>query len=237
MKKKILVIDDDLELAGLASTWLLKAGYEPLIAEDGMVGLRRVYSSRPDLVLLDINMPQMDGWEVCRRIRDMSDIPVIMVTVNRQKSDILKGFGCGADDYVTKPFDFPELIARVDAALRRASIVWQQGKPSTFQCGDLEVNWSSHQVYVRGEPVRLSPTEFKLLSYLINNRGWVVTHEELLRNAWGPQYIGDKSFVKIYIRYLRHKIEKDPSKPELILTEWGVGYRFSMLVDSDSRGD
>ncbi len=167
----------------------------------------------------------------------MSDIPVIMVTFNRQKSDLLKGFGCGADDYVTKPFDFPELIARVDAALRRSGANRQQDKPSTFQCGGLEVDWNSHQVYVRGEPVRLSPTEFKLLACLINNSGWVVTHEELLRKAWGPHYIGDRSFVKLYIRYLRQKIEKVPSKPELILTEWGVGYRFSMQVDSGFRGN
>ncbi len=232
-----MLIDDDAELAELAEAWLRKAGYESLIAEDGVVGLRRVYSSRPDLVLLDINMPQMDGWEVCRRIRDMCDIPVIMVTVNRQKSDLLKGFGCGADDYITKPFDFPELIARVDAALRRSGSNQPSDKPGTFQCGDLELDWRSHQVYVRGEQVRLSPTEFKLLSCLINNRGWVVTHEELLRKAWGPHYIGDKSFVKLYIRYLRQKIEKEPSKPELILTEQGVGYRFSTQVDSGSRGD
>ena len=231
MKEKILVIDDDAELLGLTYTWLRNAGYEPLTAEDGTIGLRRVYSSRPNLVLLDINMPNLDGWEVCRRIRDMSDIPVIMITVNRHKADLLKGFSLGADDYITKPFDFPELIARVDAILRRSGTAAKQDKPSTFHHGEMDVDWRSHQVYIRGKPVKLSPTEFRLLSCLINNQGWVASHEELLRKTWGPNYIGDKSFVKLYIRYLRQKIEKEPSKPELILTERGVGYRFAAKWD------
>ncbi len=227
MKETILVIDDDVEFLGLTQTWLRNAGYESLTAEDGATGLRRVYSNRPNLVLLDVNIPQLDGWEVCRRVRDMSDIPVIMVTVNSQKVDLLKGFGLGADDYVTKPFDFPELIARVEAVLRRSSAAGQEDKPSAFHCGELDVDWRSHQVYIRGEKVSLSPTEFRLLSTLIENRGWIVTHEQLLRKAWGPNYIGDRSFVKLYIRYLRQKIEKNPSKPDFILTERGVGYRFS----------
>ncbi len=222
-----MVIDDDVEFLGLTQTWLQNAGYESFTAEDGATGLRRVYSIRPNLVLLDVNMPQLDGWEVCRRVRDMSDIPVIMLTVNSQRVDILKGFSLGADDYITKPLDFPELIARVEAVLRRSSAAGQEDKPSTFHCGEMDVDWRSHQVYIRGEKVSLSPTEFRLLSTLIKNRGWIVTHEQLLRKAWGPNYIGDKSFVKLYIRYLRLKLERNPSKPEFILTERGVGYRFS----------
>jgi len=227
MREKILVIDDDAELLGLTQVWLQNAGYEAVTAEDGAAGLRRVYSSRPDLVLLDVSMPQLDGWEVCRRIRDMSDIPVIMVTINGQKADRLRGFSLGADDYITKPFDFPEMIARVGAVLQRSGAARQQGRKSTFHYGELEIDWRSHQVYVRGERVKLSPTEFKLLSCLIENRGWVVTHEELLRKAWGPNYIGDRSFVKLYVRYLRRKIEEEPNKPQLILTERGIGYRFA----------
>ncbi len=227
MKEKVLVVDDDVELLGLVKMWLQNTGYDAVTAEDGAAGMRRVYSSRPDLVLLDINMPQMDGWELCRRIRDMSDIPVIIVTINGQKTDRLRGFSVGADDYVTKPFDFPELMARVGAVLRRANTSRQEGKLGTFQHGPLEVDWRSHQVYIKGQPVKLSPTEFRLLSCLVNNRGWVVTHEELLRKAWGPHYIGDKSFVKLYIRYLRQKIEEEPGNPRLILTERGIGYRFS----------
>ena len=228
MKEKVLVIDDDVEFLSLTQTWLMNAGYEALTAEDGITGLRRIYSSRPNLVLLDANMPKMDGWEVCRRIRDMSELPVIMVTVNGQASDLLRGFDLGIDDYVTKPVDFAELIARVRAVLRRADVAMQEDGPSTFNNDELEVDWRSHQVYVRGERVKLSPTEFKVLSCLIKNRGWIVTHEQLLQKAWGPNYIGDKSFVKLYIRYLRQKIEKDPRDPQLILTERGVGYRFAV---------
>ena len=228
MREKILVVDDDVEFLELAQMWLENAGYEVLTAEDGVSGLRRLYSGRPNLVLLDANMPRLDGWEVCRRIRDMSDIPVIMVTVNGQKDDLLRGFGLGADDYITKPVDFPELVARVRAVLRRFDSAAQDEGPSTFRQGDLEVDWRSHQVYVRGEPVKLSPTEFKLLACLIKNRGWIVTHEQLLQKAWGPNYVGDKSFVKLYIRYLRQKLEEDPHNPQLILTERGVGYRFAV---------
>jgi two-component system KDP operon response regulator KdpE len=159
----------------------------------------------------------------------MSDIPVIIMTINGQKADRLKGFNLGADDYITKPFDFPEMIARVAAVLRRTGSAKQQDKKGTFRYGDMELDWRSHQLYVRGEQVKLSPTEFKLLACLIENRGWVVTHEELLRKAWGPNYIGDRSFVKLYVRYLRRKIEAEPNSPQYILTERGIGYRFATL--------
>ena len=227
MNETILLIDDDIEFRSLTETWLRNAGYDAITADDGALGLRRVYSSRPDLVLLDVNMPQLDGWEVCRQIRSMSDIPVIMVTVNGQTADLLRGFGLGADDYITKPLDFPELIARIDAILRRCSNTNLKKKPDTFRYEELEVDWKSHQVYINGKRINLSPTEFRLLTCLIENRGWVVPHEELLRKVWGPHYIGDKSFVKLYIRYLRQKIELDPSSPKLILTERGIGYRFA----------
>jgi two-component system KDP operon response regulator KdpE len=228
MREKILLVDDDVEFAGIARMWLQKAGYEVLTAEDGKAGLRRVFSSRPNLVLLDANMPEMDGFEVCHRIRVMSDIPVIMVTVNGRTSDLLRGFDLGADDYMTKPVDFSELVARVAAILRRCDIEMQEEASESFHNGEVEIDWRSHQVFVRGKPVKLSPTEFNLLSCLIKNRGWIVTHEQLLQKVWGPHYVGDKSFVKLYIRYLRQKIEEDPHTPQLILTERGVGYRFAI---------
>lgn len=227
MKEKILIVEDDPEFLNLTQTWLQNAGYEVLTAEDGAAGMRRVYSGRPNLVLLDANMPKMDGWEACRRIRDMSDIPVIMVTVNDQKDYRLRGFNNGADDYITKPVDFPELVARVQAILRRSGASAHEDVPDTFDNGEIEVDWRSRQVWVRGKRVKLSPTEFKILACLIKNRGWIVTHEQLLEKAWGPNYIGDKSFVKLYIRYLRQKIEEDPHKPKTILTERGVGYYFA----------
>lgn len=226
LREKVLVVDDSTEFAGLVGKWLQKAGYETMTAGDGVTALQQVFSSRPDLVLLDVNMPELNGWQVCRQIRVMSEIPVIMLTVNKQSADILKGFNEGADDYVTKPCDFPELIARVTAVLRRSADK-QRSRPSVFRYGHLEVNWKSHQVFVNGRAVKLSPTEFRLLACLIKNRSWVVTHDELLKSAWGSNYIGDKSYVKLYIRYLREKIEKEPNQPELILTERGIGYRFA----------
>ena len=229
-RQNILIIDDDAALLGQVNSWMQNAGYEVITAESGMVGLRKLFTSRPDLVLLDTSLPEIDGWEVCRRIRDMSDIPIIMLTSNSRKSDILKGFSLGADDLMIKPPDFPELIARIGAILRRATTVSREDKPSVFRHPEMEVDWRSHQVYIRGQQVKLSPTEFKLLTCLIENRGWLVTHEELLRKVWGPDYISDKSFVKLYVRYLRQKIERDPSHPQLILTERGIGYRFSTQV-------
>jgi len=228
MKEKILVIDDDIEFLELTRTWLQNAEYEVMVAEDGIQGLRNLYINRPNLVLLDANMPKMDGWEVCRRIRDMCDIPVLMVTVNGQKADLLRGFGLGADDFIVKPVHFPEVIARVRAALRRVNLTEEDNGPSSFHNDEIKIDWKSHQVYIRGELVKLSPTEFKLLSCLIRNRGWIVTHTQLLEKAWGPNYVGDKSFVKLYIRYLRKKIEEDPGRPKYIMTERGVGYRFAV---------
>jgi len=227
VKDRILIIDDDTDLLGLTETWLRQAGYEPFMARDGMEGIQKVYSTRPGLVLLDVNMPRMNGWEVCRRIRELCDIPVIMVTVNGQKADMLRGFELGVDDYVTKPFHFPELMARVGAVMQRYRSVQVREENDTYHSEDLEIDWPSRQIRVRGSQVSLTPTEFRLLSCLLENRGWVVTHEQLLRKVWGSNYFGDKSYVKLYIRYLRQKIESDPGNPRWILTERGVGYRYA----------
>ncbi len=235
VRGKILQIDDDTEFSKLTKIWLQNAGYEVTSAEDGAEGLRRVYSSRPNLVLLDGLIPKMDGWEVCRRIREMCDIPVVMVTVRGQKDDRLKGFFLGADDYVTKPVDFPELIARIQAVLKRAAHDAHDNEPSSFRDGEIEVEWRSHQVWVRGKQVKLSPLEFRILACLIKNRGWIVTHEQILEKAWGPNYIGDKSFVKLYVRYLRKKIEVDPRNPKLIMTERGVGYYFAIRNEESDK--
>jgi len=227
MNERVLFIDDDPELVDLAQTWLRNAGFDACAAKDGNEGLQQLYCYRPDLVLLDIAMPRMDGWEVCRRIREMCEIPVIMVSVNGQKSDLVKAFNLGVDDYITKPIHFPELVARVQAVLRRHSTNAKQDEKAVFHNEEIDLEWRSRQVWVRGQRVTLSPTEFRLLSCLIENRGWVVTHEELLRKVWGPNYLGDRSYVKLYVRYLREKIEAEPSKPKWILTERGVGYRFA----------
>lgn len=228
MKEKILMIDDDQELLGLTETWLQNAGYDTFTAKDGIEGMQRIYSCRPSLVLLDIHMPRMDGWEACHRIREMCDTPIIMVSVNGQGADVLRAFSLGVDDYVTKPFNFHELVARVQAVLRRVGSATDQDDTSnTFHNEEIDIDWRSRQMWVRGQQVALSPTEFRLLSCLVENRGWIVTHEDLLRKVWGPNYFGDKSYVKLYVRYLRQKIETKPSTPRWILTERGVGYRFS----------
>ena len=237
MKEKVLIVEDNSEYMDLTQTWLQNSGYEVLTAEDGIEGMRKIFSSRPDLVLLDAKLPKMDGWEVCRRIREITDIPVIMLTACGQKTDRLKGFASGADDYLTKPIDFDELTARIRAILHRSQPANHEEKPSTFSHGEIEIDWGSHQVWVRGNRVKLSPIEYKVLSCLVKNRGWIVTHEQLLEKAWGPNYFGDKSLVKLYIRYLRQKIEKSPHNPEIILTERGTGYLFAMQNDLRSPGE
>ena len=229
---RILLIDNDPAFSGRMLARLQSAGYEVITAENGSQGLKKLFSARPTLVLLNVTLPEMDGWEVCRRIRDMTDIPVILLADTDRKLDVVKGFNLGADDFVSRPSDFPELLARIGAVLKRAVPHPQDGSPEVISHSDVEVHLRSHQVFVRGSPIKLSPTEYKLLSCLMENCGWLVTHDELLRKVWGPDYISDRSFIKLYIRYLRQKIEKDPAHPQLILNERGVGYRFSSDVES-----
>jgi two-component system, OmpR family, KDP operon response regulator KdpE len=230
LKERILAIDDDIGFLTQTHRWLQKSGYEVVTSKSGASSLRRLFTDRPDLVLLDTNLSEINSWEVCRIIREMSNTPIIMLTANSQKADILKGFSLGADDFVNKPPDFPELIARVRAVLRRYKANRPEEKLTVFHHPEIEVDWRIHQVLVRGQSIKLSPTEFKLLTCLIENRGWLVTHEELLRKVWGPDYVDEKGFVKLYVRYLRQKIEKNPGRPQLILTERGIGYRFATEV-------
>ena len=229
-KEKVLVIGDDTAFISQAQTWLQSSGYLMFMASNGPAGLRALFSSRPDILLLDINLPDMDGLEVCRRTRELSDVPIILVAPSRRHSDVLKGFELGADDFINKPIDFTELIARIRAVLRRYRPNKQEESPVILQYAEIEIDWRSHQVAVRGQPIKLSPIEYKLLACLVENRGWLVTHKELLRKVWGTEYTNDKNLVKLYIRYLRQKIEKDPGQPQLILTERGVGYRFATPV-------
>jgi len=226
MQTKVLVIDDDEEIAHLVGRWLQRKGYEAITAKDGPEGLRLFYKERPDLVILDVMMPEMDGWDVCRRVREVSDVPVIMLTAKAEPTDKITGFDLGADDYVTKPFEFPELLARVGATLRRVEGVRDRG-PLVFESGDLVVDFRNREVFLAGRNVRLSPKEYSILSMLLQNSGRVVTHEQILSHVWGPEYVGATGYVKLYIRYLREKLEKDPSHPKLIVTERGVGYRFA----------
>lgn len=225
MTETILIIDDDKTLIDLLGQALGKAGYEIVSATNGIDGLQVLYKHRVDLVILDVMMPRMDGWETCSRIRDLSDVPVIMLTAKDEEADALKGFQCGVDDYVTKPFSFAELTARVKAVLQRARRTPADKQRKVYVFDELVVDADNSQVIVRGKPVSLTPTEFQLLLTLAENAGRILSHEQLLSQVWGPEYVGEPGYVKRYIWYLRQKIEEDPSAPEYIITERGFGYK------------
>lgn len=231
MQKKILVIDDDPSLVALLYHSLTEQGYEVYKAYDGQEGLRQIYSHQPDLIILDIIMPNLDGWQVCRRTREMSDVPIIMLTTKGKEEDIVRGLDSGADDYLSKPFSVTELLARVRAVLRRAALPPPTEEPVAYNDEYLTVNLAERRVIVRGEPVKLTPTEFRLLAQLVENAGRSLTYSQLLEKVWGWEYRDDIDYVRIYIWHLRQRIEKDPSQPQYILTDYGVGYRFERKHD------
>ncbi len=219
---KVLLVDDDTTLLELLAGHLRTAGYDPLTAHDGAVGLRRAAESQPDLVVLDIMMPGMDGWEVCERLRAVSSVPVILLTAKSEEADKLRGFRLRIDDYVTKPFSFAELTARVGAVLARAT---RPPSPSVLTSGDLAVDFDLRRVTVGGRPVDLTPTEYRLLEVLARNAGRPVPNEQLIGEVWGPTYSGEIGHVKHFIWALRKKLEGDPGDPKHVLTERGFGYR------------
>lgn len=225
MTDRILVIDDDLTLLDLLKQSLEKAGYKVLTATNGIDGLQMVYKGKADLVVLDVMMPRMDGWETCNRIREISDVPIIMLTAKDKEADALKGFQCGVDDYVTKPFSFSELTARVKAVLLRTRKAPPDKQRRVYVFDQLVVDADNSQVTLRGKPVSLTPTEFQLLLTLAENAGRILSHEQLLSQVWGAEYVGETGYVKRYIWYLRQKIEDDPGDPQYILTERGFGYK------------
>jgi len=228
MGKKILVVDDEPALVSLVEQVLTHKGYEVLKATNGREGLRVFFDHKPDLVLLDIVMPKMDGWQACSRIRDVSDVPIVMLT-GKQKSeeDIVRGLDYGADDYLVKPVGNRELVARVRAVLRRAELPSSlDAKRTTYNDVFLTVDIAERKVIVNGERVKLTPTEFRLFSLLVENAGRVLTHKQLLEKVWGWEYTDDLDHLRIYIWHLRHKIEPDPAQPKYIITEPGVGYYF-----------
>jgi len=228
-EKKILVVDDEPTFVRLVSKALTHKGYEMLTAGDGQEALRLMFTHRPDLVLLDVVMPKMDGWQTCNRIREMSDVPIVILT-GQQKSevDIVRGLEYGADDYLIKPVGSRELVARVRAILRRAELPSSLEVKKEITYGDtfLTVNIAERKVLVNGERVKLTPTEFRLFALLLENAGRVLTHKQLLERVWGWEYVDDIDHVRIYIWHLRQKIEPDPAHPRYIIAEPGVGYYF-----------
>lgn len=225
MSAKILVIDDEETTVQLIALLLERRGFDVIKAYRAEDGLRKAYRYQPDLVLLDIMMPDMDGWEVCRRMREMSDVPIIFLTARSEVQDVVHGLELGADDYVAKPYDNDELVARIQAHLRRAPRT-NMSDEMVFNGGDLRINFMNREVYVRNEMKHLTPKEFNLLGVLVRNAGRVVSRNELVTQAWGEEYADAIDSLKLYIHYLRQKLEINPSQPDYILTSRGVGYRF-----------
>ena len=227
---KILVVDDEASIVTMLAYNLKKEGYDVVTAEDGEVALEKFESEKPDLLLLDIMMPKMDGYEVCRKIREKSNVPIIMLTARADEVDKVVGLEMGADDYVTKPFGNRELIARVKANLRRSDIapVTNNEKDGDNQVyGDLNIDFDRYEVTKRGEVINLTLREFELLTFLATQTPTIFTRENLLEKVWGYEYFGDVRAVDVTIRRLREKIEDDPSKPKYIVTKRGVGYYFN----------
>ncbi len=223
MKTKILLIDDDRTLLHLLSQYLKESDFQVFEAPDGATGLRIAFNERPDLILLDVMLPGMDGWEVCARLRDLSDVPIIMVTAKTTEADKLRGFHLGVDDYVTKPFSFAELVARVQAVLTRSVTVGQK-ETGYLVHGDIVLNMSKFQASIEGQTLDLTPTEFRLLEALVRRKGKVASEAELIHEVWGTTRV-DPALVRRYILMLRKKLEKDPSDPIWIRTVRGFGYR------------
>ena len=225
-QKKILVIEDDEDIRTVVVTRLNRAGYKTTMASDGMDGLRHFYGDRPDLVLLDIAMPVMDGWQVMERLREVSDVPVLILTAGTQERDKLRGLRSGADDYITKPFSGEELLARVEVALRRAGSAVDESGTTSYSDPEIAIDFPKHEVFVRGESVELSPTEFRLLAALTRSANQVLSQDQLLDQVWGREYVGSLDVVRLYVGYLRRKIELDYEAPALIETVRGFGYRY-----------
>jgi DNA-binding response OmpR family regulator len=214
--EKILVIEDDEDIRTIVVTRLKMVGYETIVSADGMDGLRRFYGDRPDLVVLDIAMPVMDGWQVLERLREVSDVPVLIFTAAIQERDKLRGPRSGADDYITKPFSGEELLARVEVALRRVVPSDDDSETTGYSDPEIAIDFQKHEVFVRGESVGLSPTEFRLLTVLTRSANQVL----------GREYVGSLEVVRLYVGYLRRKIERDHETPTLIETVRGFGYRY-----------
>lgn len=236
-KKLILVVDDEPRMIRFIRMNLELEGYRVSEALDGLSALEKVRDELPDLVVLDVMMPKLDGFETLERIREISTVPVIMLTVKAEEEDKIRGLELGADDYVVKPFSPRELSSRIKALLRRAEMPTPVGKTIIRVDDHLTIDFQGHEVIVDGKPVKLRPTEYRLLYHLVNNAGWVMSHETLLSKVWGHEYRDESHYLRLYVTYLRQKIEPDPANPRYILTERGVGYRFVDFKHDQPAGE
>jgi len=224
--KLILVVDDEPRMIRFIRMNLELEGYRVVEATNGLEAVDRVREDLPDLVVMDVQMPEMDGFEALELVRQVSMVPVIMLTVKADEEDKIRGLELGADDYVTKPFSPRELSSRIKALLRRMEMPSPPAKTVTQIDNRLTVDFQRHEVLVDGKPIKLRPTEYRLLYHLISNAGWVMSHETLLSKVWGHEYRDESRLLRLYITYLRKKIEAEPANPQYIFTERGVGYRF-----------
>jgi two-component system KDP operon response regulator KdpE len=224
--RRILVVDDEERMVRFIRLNLEHDGFKVIEAYRGTEALDKLRSGLPNLILLDVMMPDIDGFEVLRMVREISQVPVIMLTAKGEEDDRIRGLELGADDYITKPFSPRELVSRVKAVLRRTESA-STGSQGLIEVDDrLKLDFDRREVWVDNKLVQLRPTEYRLLYHLVQNAGWVVTHDQLLSKVWGYEYRDEPHYVRLYINYLRKKIEEDPSNPKYILTERGVGYRF-----------
>jgi DNA-binding response OmpR family regulator len=233
----ILVVDDEERMARFIHLNLEHDGFRVVEAYKGLQAIQALRDSLPDLILLDVMLPDLDGFEVLKMIREVSAVPVIMLTAKGEEDDRVHGLELGADDYVTKPFSPRELVSRVRAVLRRAEAI-SSGPHELIEVDDrLKIDFGRREVWVDGSLVKLRPTEYRLLYHLVQNAGWVLTYDQLLSKVWGYEYRDEPHYVRLYINYLRQKLEKDPANPQYILTERGVGYRFVDLKRAKEAGN
>jgi two-component system, OmpR family, KDP operon response regulator KdpE len=226
LRKTILVVDDEPDIVEVLTMNLELEGYQVSCATNGYEALKRMTEDLPDLVILDVMMPEMDGFETLREIREIYTVPIIMLTVKGEEIDKVKGLDLGADDYITKPFSPRELVSRLKAVLRRVEMPSPAPKTAIQVDDNLSIDFSRRRIMIRGKEVHLRPTEYRLLYHLVSNAGYVLTHEMLLRKVWGYEYRDEDQYLWLYITYLRQKIEEDPKHPKYILGERGIGYRF-----------
>ncbi|MFC1869700.1 response regulator transcription factor [Chloroflexota bacterium] len=234
-KTHILVVDDDPAISRLLHANLKPRGYEVTTAADGKEALKAVEKEFVDLIILDIMMPELDGVEVCRRVREWSKTPIIILSARGDEKDKVKCLELGADDYLTKPFGIAELLARVKTALRHSDTGRETLVPPNLTCGDMEINFAMRRITVGGSEVKLTPTEYSLLQQLAINADKVLTHHMLLQKVWGEEYYAEKEYLRVFIGRLRKKLEADPENPRYIITVPGVGYFFAQASQGDSR--
>jgi DNA-binding response OmpR family regulator len=226
--RKILIIDDDPNLCEAVGLILAETGATVYTASGGQSGLRKLYTLRPDLVIIDVMMPGMNGWEVCQHVRLLTDVPVMMLTTLQDDDSVVQGFNSGADDFISKPFSGRVLVSRVSALLRRNKKQAPERKDNLgYKDEYLSISLEERRLMVGGEPIKLTSTEFRLLAYLVQNAGRVVTYSQILENVWGQNYQDSTDYVHVYLSRLRQKLEKNHRQPRYLVTEHGIGYRFS----------